>query len=166
MGVLEGFIDSLFPPKKNRTDDGHPVACRGKMLHRFADGTLGKLLHDLKGNGRYINRITVYNGPKGNSTYCRNPIPERCPSDSRFVKHTWLSTMREKEIDDSILERRVLGYDIISNRVEDWNSLSEGCKRYWPTPDSYPGTPDKYPILNVYVEYAYDWNLDKRRVAG
>lgn len=153
MGVWKGFIDALFPSSSKKTDDRHPTACRGKWLRKFDEGTLGNLLYTLKKNGQYINRITVYNGSREHGWgFAYSPIREYSKVFPREYRYPWISKFREKEIDDSVLERKVLEYVIIRNRNEEWAELDESCKRYWPSPDKYYGSRECYPILKVYVE--------------
>ena len=152
-GLFEAFIETLFPKRNDRYGrDSHPVVTSGKRLSQWPEGTLGNLLWKLK--GRYMT-VTVYNGPKGDEKkgLVHSPVLEKLSCDPRFGVHRDIWRYKLNEIADSVLERKVISYDIITDRLTDWQNLSPGCKGYWPRPESFYGSPGAYPFIKVYVEH-------------
>lgn len=158
-GLFEAFIDSLFPKRNNRyAPERHPVLYGNRRLSQWPEGTLGNLLYKLK--GQYLT-VTVFNGPKGEEKkgFVHSPVLEQLKCDPRYGVHKDIWRFKLKEIADSVLERKVLSYDIITDRLTDWENLSPGCKGYWPRPESYYGSPGAYPFIKVYVEHRDESDL-------
>lgn len=164
-GILESFFESFLPHKDDRyADERHPVMYHGRRPSAWPEGTLGNLLHRLRGR---CTVVTVYNGPKSRyDGFVSSPCLERLKSDPRFGVHKPVYLFKPDEIHDSVLERRVLSYDIITDRLTDWKNLSDGSKEYFPTPESFSGRPDLYPYLKVYVEHRNETDLKGEFVYG